>query len=283
MQRVRDGLSRRVGVLLPGGERACCGVRDCVEGESEHEPRDDEREAAAERRGGVEDARGEQRGGEAGDERELGEPEQADSDHLAGEQVARPNGREDQLDDAVVLLLDDAGDHPLAVDGEGDEQEERAGIRDQGRGVGGLRLRRMERCRRQLRCRRQVVAERAHGRVRDRCCLRVDVRPEDEPVLREEQQRVDLLGFECPPSGCGRRDHAQRAPSRRRTALRRVERGGEAGGRRRRDGDAVRRLRFESICPERGRAADEREHDAASRRGRRCRAGARGSRAGRRA
>ena len=159
--------------------------------------------------GGVEDAGGEQGGGEAGDERELGESEQADADHLAREQVARPDGREDQLDDAAVLLLDDAGEHPLAVDGERDEQEEGAGVRDEGRGVGGFRLRRMERRRRQLRRRRQVVAERAHGRVGDRCGLRIDVRPEHEPVRAQEQQRVDLLGVECLPSGCRRGDHAQ--------------------------------------------------------------------------
>ena len=110
------GCAGRVRVLLSRGERAGGGVGDRVEREPEREPGDDEREVAAERRRGVEDAGGEEGGGEPGDERELREPEQPDPDHLAGEQVARPHRRQDQLDDAVVLLLDDAGDHPLAVD-----------------------------------------------------------------------------------------------------------------------------------------------------------------------
>ena len=64
-ERVRDGLSRRVGVLLPGGQGARGGVGDRVEREPEREPGDDERHAAAEPGRGVEDAGDEQRGGEA--------------------------------------------------------------------------------------------------------------------------------------------------------------------------------------------------------------------------
>ena len=92
-ERVGDGLSRRVGVLLPGGQGAGGGVGDCVEREPEREPGDDERHAATEPGRGVEDAGDEEGGREAGDERQLREPEQADSDHLAGEQVTRPNRR----------------------------------------------------------------------------------------------------------------------------------------------------------------------------------------------
>ncbi len=167
-----------------GGERAGGGVGDRVEREPEREPGDDEREAAAERGRGVEDAGDEEGGGEAGDERELRESEQADPDHLAGEQVARPHRREDQLDDAVVLLLDDAGDAPTGRRRQGTTSRSREPTyATSGRGVGGLLVRRMERCRRQLRRRRQVAAERAHGGVCDRRRLRVDVRAEDEPVV----------------------------------------------------------------------------------------------------
>jgi hypothetical protein len=90
-------------------------------------------------------------------ERELREPEQADSDHLPGEHVARPDCREDDLDDAVVLLLDHARDDPLAVDRERGEQEQRADVRDERLGIGRLRARPVERRGRQLRRRRQPM------------------------------------------------------------------------------------------------------------------------------
>ena len=113
-----------------------------------------------------------------------------------------------ELDDAVVLLLDDAGEYPLAIDGEGGEQQEGADVCDCGCGVRGLGIGRRERCRRQFRRRRQVVADRSHGRVRDCRELRVDVRAEDEPVGGEEEQRVDVLGGELLPPGGGRVEHS---------------------------------------------------------------------------
>ena len=240
-----------LGVLLPGGERAGGGVGDRVEREPEREPGDDERDAGAEPGRRVEDAGGEEDRGEAGDERELREPEQADPDHLAGEQVARPNRREDDLDDAVVLLLDHAGDHPLAVDGERHEQEQRADVRDEGLrrrwssspADGALPSSAPVPGGRWLRSARTAVSAIA-------AAFGVDVRAEDEPVLRQEQERVDLLGVECSPPGCRRGDHAQphlRVVERLRRAL---ERGGEAGRRRRRR-------------PRRGRSARSRAPRAA--------------------
>ena len=132
------------------------------------------------------------------------------------------HGRQDQLDDAVVLFLDDAADHPLAVEGEGHEQEQRAGIGDQRRCVGRLRLRRMQGCRCELRRRRQVTAKRPARPCRLLPRSRIDVGAEDELVVGEEKQRIDLLGLERLPSGSGRRHDTQRAPSRRRTVVRRA-------------------------------------------------------------
>ena len=239
-ERVGHGLSRRVRVLLARGERPGGSVGDGVEGEPEREPRNDERDAASEAGRGVEDAGEEEDGGEAGDERELDEPEQPDSDHLAREQVARPHRRHDQLDDAVVLLLDDAADHPLAVDRKGREEEQRGDVRDQ-------------RPRRHRRPRPQgasvaVVSSGAGGR----CCrsartavsataasLRIDVRPEDEPVgatgaaarrssrLRARADRLPATRPRAPP------------PSRRRTVVPRAgapRRGRRAPARSRRRG-----------------------------------------------
>src|SRR5690606_2415577 len=46
------------------------------------------------------------------DQEQLAESEQADAEHLPGEQMHRPDRREDHLDDPRRLLLDDAaGDH----------------------------------------------------------------------------------------------------------------------------------------------------------------------------
>ena len=64
-ERVRDRLSRRVRVLLPGGQGARGGVGDCVEREPEREPGNDERHAATEPGRGVEDAGDEESGREA--------------------------------------------------------------------------------------------------------------------------------------------------------------------------------------------------------------------------
>ena len=211
--------------------------------------------------GGVEDAGGEEGGGEAGDECELRESEQPDSDHLAGEQVARPRRREDQLDDAVVLLLDDAGDHPLAVDRERHQQEQGADVRDQGLGVGGLLLGGMERCRRQLRCRRQVVAERAHGRVCDRRGLRIDVRAEDEPVVATGAGARRPAWLRAPAVRPLPRRRRAAAPSRCRTVLPRVgaqEEGRAAPARSLRPGRSA-----SSRGPVQGRrpADDEEQHE----------------------
>ena len=90
-------------------------------------------------------------GCEARDESELREPEQADPDHLAGEHVARPDRREDEFDDAVVLLLDHAADHPLTVDRERREQEQRADVGDKRVRICRLRVRPVKRRGRQLR------------------------------------------------------------------------------------------------------------------------------------
>ena len=211
-------------------------------------------------RGGVEDAGGEQGGGEAGDESELRESEQPDPDHLAGEQVARSRRREDQFDDAVVLLLDHAGDDPLAVDRERQKQEQGAGIRDQGLGVGGLLVWGMERRRRQLRCRWQVVAERAHGRVCDRRRLRIDVRAKDKAVAGQEQERIDLLGFERLPSGRCRGDDAQPYLRVVEGCCRALERRQKPGRRRRGHRDPVRRLLRERPVQGRRPADEEEQH-----------------------
>jgi hypothetical protein len=201
-ERVRHRLSGGIRVLLSRGERAGCGVCDRVERETQRKPWHDQGEAAAERGRGVEDAGGEQGRGEPGDDCELPESEQPDSDHLAGEEVARPHRRQDQLDDAVVLLLDDAADHPLPIHGKGHEQEQGGHERDEGRGIGGSGVERFERCHRQLRCRRQLAAKRAHGRVRDGGELRVHVCAEDEPVVAQEQERIDIVCHERLTSCC---------------------------------------------------------------------------------
>ena len=58
-ERVRHRLTRRVCVLLAGGQRAGCCIGDRVEREAESEPRHDQSKAGAERGRGVEDPRGE--------------------------------------------------------------------------------------------------------------------------------------------------------------------------------------------------------------------------------
>ena len=48
------------------------------------------------------------------DDHELDEAQQADPQHLADEQVAGLDGREHDLDDAALLLLDDARSGPTS-------------------------------------------------------------------------------------------------------------------------------------------------------------------------
>jgi hypothetical protein len=93
----------------------------------------------------VERAGGEQDGGEPGDECELRESEQPDSDHFAGQEVAWRHSRQEQLSDAVVLLLHDATDDPLPINSKGHEQQDGGGDRDEDRRVGGRGFRRLER------------------------------------------------------------------------------------------------------------------------------------------
>jgi hypothetical protein len=185
-ERVRHRLSRRLRVLLPRGERTRSGVRDRVEGEAKREPRHHERDAAAERRGSVEPAGGEQNGCRTGDDGELRQAEEADPDHLPSEQVAGPDRGQDQLDDAIVLFLDHAGDDPLPVHRQRGEQEDRREIGGRGLGARRLLVHRFERRRRQLRRRRQVVPERAHGAFGHRGGGPVYLRSKDELVLREQ-------------------------------------------------------------------------------------------------
>ena len=212
--------------------------------------------------GRVEDAGGEQDGGEPGDERELREPEQPDPDHLAGEQVARPHRRQDQLDDAVVLLLDDAAEDPLPVD----RERHRAGaaapsIRDENLGVGAspaggssVAVVSSGAGGRWLRSARTAVSATAAS-------LRVDVCAEDEPVLAEEQERVDLLRLERRASGGRRGDDPQphlRVVEGLRRPLRARRRGPRGAG-------AVTATRYVGFVRERpwqrARPADEHEHD----------------------
>jgi hypothetical protein len=87
-ERVRDRLSRRLRVLLTGGERSRGGVGNGVKGEAKREPRDHERHVAAELCGCIEYSCKEQCGGQAAHECQLCESEQPDPDHLAREQAA---------------------------------------------------------------------------------------------------------------------------------------------------------------------------------------------------
>jgi hypothetical protein len=114
----------------------------------------------------------------------------------AARRVARLHRGQEQLDDAPVLLLDDATDDPLPIRSKGHEQEQGGRDRDEGRGVRELRVGRLERRSCQLRRRRQMAPKRAHGHVRDRGELSVDVRAKHEPVVAQQQERVDILSRE---------------------------------------------------------------------------------------
>ena len=86
--------------------------------------------------------------------------------------------------------------------------------------------------------------------------------PEDEPVLGEEQQRVDLLGLERPPSGGRRRDYAaSRTFASSNGCAARSSAAARPARRRRRHRDPV-GLLLRERRPKRGRAADEREHES---------------------
>ena len=261
-KRVGDGLAGRVGVLLSRSERAGGGIGDGVEREAEREPGDDSAMSPPSPVGASKTPAASRTAARPGGQRELRKAEQPDPDHLAGEQVARPYRREDQLHDAVVLLLDDAGDHPLAVDGERHEEEKpRADVRDERRCVGRSRPRedgasprsapapeaagcggRAPRCRR----RRPPWRRRSSGRRAG---------PADS-----SRSASTFLSSSSLASGRRRSDQSQphlRVVERLRGALQARR---EAGGRRGRHRDAVgRRLRERAL--ERRRAADEQEHD----------------------
>ena len=187
------------------------------------------------------------------------------------------------LDDAVALLLDDAGDHPLAVDGKRREQEQRAGVARPGsrrrsspsRRAGAWPQSAPVPGGRWLRSARTAVSAIAAALVSTFVA-------EDEPILRQQQDRVDLLGVERPPSGCGRGDHSQLhlgVVERFRCAL---ECGGEAGAA---PAPSPRRRRSAaSRAPgERGRAPTSRSMISVEARKTLLRQHARGSRAMRRA
>ncbi len=167
--------------------------------------------------------------------------------------------RQDHLDDPAVLLFDDAADDPLPVHGEGREQDERAEDCDQRRGISRSGVGWPERRRAQLGRRRQVAPQGSHRSICDSSELRVDIRAEDEPVLAQEQERIDVLGHERLASGCRRTDHAEL-----RLRVERLggalERGVEPGWHRCRHRNAVRRLARERPV-QRGRRADEQEQD----------------------
>ena len=118
------------------------------------------------------------------------------------------DGGQDQLDDTVVLLLHHAGDDPLAVHRERGEQEDRGEVRRPDLRIRRLLVRGLQRRRRQLRRRRKLMAEVPDRALDNGGGRGVDLRAEDEAILREQQQRLDLPGVERRSSGCRRRDHA---------------------------------------------------------------------------
>src|SRR6185503_14718906 len=123
--------------------------------------------------------------------------------------MLRSHRRQNQLDDAVVLLLDDAADHPLAVEGQRHEEEQAGRVRHEYRGVARLLLRRVQGFSCEFGLGWEMATERTDSRVRNCRRLRIDVRAEDEPVIGEEQQRVDLFVLEHLPSGPRGGDHTQ--------------------------------------------------------------------------
>ena len=162
-------------------------------------------------------------------------------DHLPGEQVARPDGRQNHLHDAVVLLLDDAADNPLAVERERCQQKQGAGDCDEDLGVGGLLVRGVETSPPSA-----PVPAAGAGGVRALPC------PPPRPLLhrRSRGTRAGHRGGAAarrparPRAPAGRPQATRRsaaAPSRRRR-LRRARYAAQAGGRRRNHGDVVRRL-----------------------------------------
>ena len=170
--------------------------------------------------------------------------------------------REDQLDDAVVLLLDDAGEHPLAVERERHEQEQGAGVRDQtsrrrwppvsggwsvavvSSGAGG----------RWLRSARTAVSATAAA------FASTFVRKTSRSCGRSRSASTCSASSACRPAAGDATTRSCTFASSNGSAAR-CERGGEARRRRRRHRDAVGLLGVRAALPERGRAADEREHD----------------------
>ena len=113
-------------------------------------------------------------------------------------------------------------------------------------------------------CRRQLAAKRTDRRVGDGRRRRIDVGPEDEPVLGQEQQRVDFLGVEGPASGRGRGDYPKLDLRVVEWLRRPVEGGGEAGRRRRRHRDPVGLLWIRQPAKQR-RDADQRKDESGRR------------------
>ena len=128
-----------------------------VEQVAEDEPDDQQRHRTG-RRG----RQGQPVRGQRGDERRQDEDEQlddaqhADPEDLAHQQVARPDGRQDDLDDPALLLLDDAGQDAVAEGEDADEDEDRPDVGEQEARLVVLGLRVEGRDRRRLLRRRQA-------------------------------------------------------------------------------------------------------------------------------
>ena len=174
-------------------ERAGCGVGDGIEREPERKPRNHQRHAAAERRRSVVDAGGHQHGGEPGNKGELGEPEQPDSATLP---MSKCRGRTvERISSTTRLLFSSttpASTH-WPVDRQRSEQKRGAEHGDDSLGVLGRLACGLERRGRELGRGRKTAAERPHRRVGGCGELRIDALPEDDPVVAEEEQRVDFL------------------------------------------------------------------------------------------
>src|SRR4029079_5963213 len=75
------------------------------------------------------------------EDEQLDETEDADAEDLAHQQVTRPDGREDDLDDPTLLLLDHTGQHREAEAEDADQDQHGADVREQEAGLISLGLR----------------------------------------------------------------------------------------------------------------------------------------------
>ena len=75
------------------------------------------------------------------EDEQLDQAQDADPEDLAHEQVARPDRREDHLDDPALLLLDDAGQHREPEAEDADEDQDRADVGEQEARLVGVGLR----------------------------------------------------------------------------------------------------------------------------------------------